>query len=90
LLDCPGEVGKFCSGMYDVLLSVDRGEVGAIVGEATGIGGGARLVGGASLLDGSAVFSWLSDNSSSDSEPTLGEAISAAGGGGGGRALVRD
>lgn len=48
-----GEDGEFRSGIYDVLLSVDRGEEGAIVGDATGIGGGTRLV-EASFLGGSA------------------------------------
>lgn len=57
-------------------------------GDANGTGGGARLVGGNSVLGVSIDTTGFSDNSSSDSDPILGDLIAAGGGGGGGRAII--
>lgn len=47
----PGEMGDSSSPPKELLLPVDRGDIGAMVGDATGMGGGgARAAGGASAL----------------------------------------
>lgn len=76
--------------MYDARLAfVGAGGAGGSFGEPTGIGGGGARPGGALSGRENSIDDLIgfSDNSSSDSDPTLGEVTAAGGGGGGGRAV---
>lgn len=93
LLDGPvGEVGDLSPpGSVCCLDTGERGDPGSVDGgTVTGGGGGGALVAGGASLRGVARLSWaLSDSSSSDSDPALGDFSPDTGGAGGGRAVAR-